>query len=137
MQETQEMQVRCLGREDPLEEEMATHFNMLPGESHGQRSLAGYSPWGCKSRMWLSMHARVTFSESQLSLFLYRALNKILFWDSHVEDAGINSQANGTGKVYETSFCFSNIHFMVVDRLKEHNQGQIVFNNPVSVKFLG
>ena len=20
----------------------------LPGESHGQRSLAGYSPWGCK-----------------------------------------------------------------------------------------
>ena len=29
MQETQEMQVRCLGREDPLEEEMATHFNML------------------------------------------------------------------------------------------------------------
>jgi len=25
----------------------------LPGESHGQRSLAGYSPWGCKSRTWL------------------------------------------------------------------------------------
>ena len=22
----------------------------LPGESHGQRSLAGYSPWGRKSR---------------------------------------------------------------------------------------
>ena len=21
---------------------------LLPGESHGQRSLAGYSPWGCK-----------------------------------------------------------------------------------------
>ena len=20
----------------------------LPGDSHGQRSLAGYSPWGCK-----------------------------------------------------------------------------------------
>ena len=20
----------------------------LPGESHGQRSIAGYSPWGCK-----------------------------------------------------------------------------------------
>ena len=20
----------------------------LPGESHGQRDLAGYSPWGCK-----------------------------------------------------------------------------------------
>ena len=22
--------------------------NFLPGECHGQRSLAGYSPWGCK-----------------------------------------------------------------------------------------
>ena len=21
---------------------------LLPGESHGQRSLVGYSPWGCK-----------------------------------------------------------------------------------------
>ena len=26
----------------------------LPGESHGQRSLAGYSPWGWKSRTWLN-----------------------------------------------------------------------------------
>ena len=27
---------------------MATYSNILPGESHGQKSLAGYSPWGCK-----------------------------------------------------------------------------------------
>ena len=27
---------------------MATNPSFLPGESHGQRSLAGYSPWGCK-----------------------------------------------------------------------------------------
>ena len=26
----------------------------LPGESHGQRSLVGYSPWGRKRRTWLS-----------------------------------------------------------------------------------
>ena len=25
----------------------------LPGESHGQRRLAGYSPWGCKSQTYL------------------------------------------------------------------------------------
>ena len=25
----------------------------LPGESHGQRSLAGYSPWVAKSQIWL------------------------------------------------------------------------------------
>ena len=29
MQETQEMRVRSLGQEDPLEEEMATHSSML------------------------------------------------------------------------------------------------------------
>ena len=40
--------VRSLGREDPLEKEMATHSVFLPGESHGQRSLVGYSPWGHK-----------------------------------------------------------------------------------------
>ena len=26
----------------------------LPGKSHGWRSLAGYSPWGCKSQAGLS-----------------------------------------------------------------------------------
>ena len=38
---TQEMWVQFLGREDPLEEGMATHSVFLPGESHGQRGLAG------------------------------------------------------------------------------------------------
>ena len=28
------------------EEEMATTPVFLPGESHGQRSVVGYSPWG-------------------------------------------------------------------------------------------
>ena len=28
------------------ETQTATHPNILPGKSHGQRSLAGYSPWG-------------------------------------------------------------------------------------------
>ena len=35
-----------LGWEDDLEKEIATHSDSLPGKSHGQRSLAGYSPWG-------------------------------------------------------------------------------------------
>ena len=38
-------QVRSLGWEDPLEEGMVPTSVFLPGESHGQRSLAGYSPW--------------------------------------------------------------------------------------------
>ena len=41
-------QMLPLGREDPLEKEMATHSVPLPGKSHGWRSLVGYSPWGCK-----------------------------------------------------------------------------------------
>ena len=35
---------RSLRQEDPLEEGMATHSSILPGESHGQRSLKGFSP---------------------------------------------------------------------------------------------
>ena len=48
MPETLEMWVRSLGQEDPLGEEMATHPVFLPGKSHEQRSLEGYSPWGCE-----------------------------------------------------------------------------------------
>ena len=44
--ETKETQIRSLGREDPLEKEMATTPVFLPGEFHGQRSLVGYSPRG-------------------------------------------------------------------------------------------
>ena len=42
------MGVQFLGQDDPLEEKMATHPVFLPGESLGQRSLAGFSLWGCK-----------------------------------------------------------------------------------------
>ena len=40
--------VWSLGGEDPLEKEMATHPNILAWRIHGERSLVGYSPWGCK-----------------------------------------------------------------------------------------
>ena len=44
----QETWVQSLGREDPLEEGMEFTPVFLPGKSHGQRSLVGYSPWGRK-----------------------------------------------------------------------------------------
>ena len=37
-----------LGLQDPLEKCMATYFSILAWKSHGQRSLVGYGPWGCK-----------------------------------------------------------------------------------------
>ena len=40
----QESQVWFLGWEDSLEKGMATHSS-IAWESHGKRSLAGYSPW--------------------------------------------------------------------------------------------
>ena len=55
MQETKEMQVRSLGREDPLEEEMATDSSILAWEipwteepGRLQSVELGYSLWGCK-----------------------------------------------------------------------------------------
>ena len=39
----QETRVGSLGRDDALEEEMATHSSVLAWKSRGQRSLAGYS----------------------------------------------------------------------------------------------
>ena len=44
----QETCVQPLGWEDPLEKGMSTHSSVLAGESHGPRSLVGYSPWGQK-----------------------------------------------------------------------------------------
>ena len=38
--------VRSLAWEDLLEKEIPAPV-FLPGKFHGQRSLAGYSPWGC------------------------------------------------------------------------------------------
>ena len=48
MQETEETWVQSLDQEDLLEEDMATHSNILSWESYRQRSLVGYNPWGCK-----------------------------------------------------------------------------------------
>ena len=64
------MQIWSLGLKDPLEVGMATTPVFFPGESHGQRSLAGHSPYGRKElvmaeMIWvyfedISMHAVIT-----------------------------------------------------------------------------
>ena len=55
MQEMQKTQVRFLVQEDPPEKTPTPMF--LPGKSHGQSSLAGYSPQGRKESVkteWLN-----------------------------------------------------------------------------------
>ena len=44
----QETNVQSLGGEALLEKEMVTQSSILAWRIHGQRSLEGYSPWGCK-----------------------------------------------------------------------------------------
>ena len=44
----QETGVPSLSQEDPLEKEMATHSSTLAWRIPWERSLVGYSPWGCK-----------------------------------------------------------------------------------------
>ena len=43
---SQEMQVRSLGWEDLRKKKWQPTPVFLPGKSHAQRSLVGYSPWG-------------------------------------------------------------------------------------------
>ena len=64
------MRVQSLGQEDPLEKEMQPTPVFLPGKSHGQRSLVGYSPWGCK-RVGYDF---VTKQQQQLLQLLYAQL---------------------------------------------------------------
>ena len=44
----QEMQVQSVGQEEPQRRAWQPTPALLPGESHGQRSLVGCSPWGPK-----------------------------------------------------------------------------------------
>ena len=48
MQEAEEMQVRSLGWKIPWRRKWQPTPVFLPGKFHGQESLVGYSPWGCK-----------------------------------------------------------------------------------------
>ena len=58
----QETRFDSLSQEDPLEKEMATHSSILGWKSHGQRSLAGCSPWSHKDGTTdgLNMHACIS-----------------------------------------------------------------------------
>ena len=55
----QETWVQSLGWEDPLEREWLPTSALLSGEFHGQRSLMGYNPQGCKES---DMTERLTLS---------------------------------------------------------------------------
>ena len=45
---------------------MATHSSILVWDSHGQRSLAGYSAWGCK--------------KSDMNIYFFPQVTAVGFW---------------------------------------------------------
>ena len=51
----------------------------LPGESHGQRSLVGYSPWGCKGldKTEITLHAHTQCKINDLLGFRFIFFEKI------------------------------------------------------------
>ena len=55
----QETQVWSLGQGDSLDGKWQPAPVFLLAKSHGQRSLVGYSPWGCKSWTQLHEHAHI------------------------------------------------------------------------------
>ena len=63
----QETQFQSLGWEDLLEKGLSTHSSILPGEFHGQRSLAAYHPWRHKESdmtEWLTHPEKLTWSSN-------------------------------------------------------------------------
>ena len=68
----QETQFRSLGWKDPLEKEQLLTPVFLPGEFHGQKNLAGYSPWGHKES---GMTEQLTLSSSSHTVLYFPNLN--------------------------------------------------------------
>ena len=63
----QETWVPSLGQEAPLERKWQPTPVFLPGEFHEQRSLVGYSPWGCKE---LDLTEQLTHTVWPITLLL-------------------------------------------------------------------
>ena len=79
----QETQVWFLGREDPLEKEMATHSSIhawrMPWTEEPGRL---YSSWGCKSRTWLSDYTTTT-NKSFIWIFSPTNWVSVVQWLDH------------------------------------------------------
>ena len=126
----QETWVQSLGWEDPLEKEMATRS---PGESHGWRSLVGYSPWGYK--------------ESDMTVI--NALFLLLLHQLYLRSSSFRSQRLGTPAPIPISplpnFCFPSLnpwrekplnktfswklHLMTIKNLMSHHHGVPMLRN--------
>ena len=68
MQEMQDMWVKSLSWEDPLESEMATQSNILAWKILWTEELVGYSPWGHKESDMTEAIQQQQQQENQLKI---------------------------------------------------------------------
>ena len=88
----QELQVWSMGWDYPLEEEMATHSNILAWKIPWQRSLPGYSPWGHKESdmIWVTIHTCMHACLPWLFMLdFFSTLNNILLPECTAVDLSI------------------------------------------------
>ncbi|XP_070322058.1 coiled-coil domain-containing protein 191 isoform X14 [Odocoileus virginianus] len=90
----QETWVQFLGWEDPPERKWQPTPLFLPGESHGQRSLAGYSPWHCKSQTRLNLCGYLEEEDESTTVqkFIDHLLHKDVVDSGILEDLGMNEK---------------------------------------------
>ena len=80
--------IRSLGREEPLEKEMATHSSILARESHGWKGLVGYSPRVANS--WIRL-SNFTFTLMRTARFICVCFNSVfcvVIFDGHFALSG-------------------------------------------------
>ena len=78
----QETWVQSLGWEDPWRKERLPTPIFWPREFHGQRSLAGYSPWGLRVRHdWATFteHTTVYKMDNQWILYIYTYIHTYIY----------------------------------------------------------
>ena len=79
-QEMRETCVQSLGQEDLLEEGKPLQF--MPGESNGQRSLAGYHSWTHKESDTTESTEHTAHTDLDLSFLLNCVMLGNLHWES-------------------------------------------------------
>ena len=82
----QDIWVKSLDQEDPVRREWLPTPVFLPEESHGQRILAGYSPWGRKESDTTEQLSAHTHTHILLRLWICQPVKK---WERHQTDLSL------------------------------------------------
>ena len=97
-----ETQVRSLGWEDPLEKDQPTPV-LLPGKSHGWRSVVGYSPWGHKeldTTEWLHFHFSDKQQQQKNKVLRTKVIPRLLLWLNKIWKLDIYNFLNSLNTIH-------------------------------------